>query len=173
MAELGSHYERAFEAFLRHKGVPYVRVDQAKRALFGRAKLKGFDFLVYSPSGPNLLVDVKGRRATGGRSVQTWATERDVADLVQWEDAFGADFRAMLAFAFWTGGDEDGEQATFADAADDEPGAFAHGRRRYRLMAVGLADYRNHMRRRSKKWETVSLPAQDFRDLARPMEAWL
>ena len=30
-------------------------------ALFADAKLKSFDFVVYSKNGPNLLVDVKGR----------------------------------------------------------------------------------------------------------------
>jgi hypothetical protein len=29
------------------------------------------------------------------------------------------------------------------------------------------------MRRRSVKWETVALPAEDFRALARPLEDWL
>jgi hypothetical protein len=29
------------------------------------------------------------------------------------------------------------------------------------------------MPRRSAKWETVSLPAEEFRNLARPLEAWL
>ena len=32
-------------------------------------------------------------------------------------------------------------------------------------MGVDLAEYRNHMRRRSPKWETVALPAEDFRHL--------
>ena len=41
--------------------MPYVAVDEAKRALFSTAKLKSFDFVVYSKTGPNLLVDVKGR----------------------------------------------------------------------------------------------------------------
>jgi hypothetical protein len=38
---------------------------------------------------------------------------------------------------------------------------------------VDLGEYRNHMRRRSVKWETVALPAEDFRSLARPIESWL
>ena len=42
-----------------------------------------------------------------------------------------------------------------------------------RMMAVDLAEYRDHMRRRSPKWETVALPAEDFRSLARPIEEWL
>ena len=41
---------------------PYVAVDEAKKALFANAQLKSFDFVVYSKNGPNLLVDVKGRK---------------------------------------------------------------------------------------------------------------
>jgi hypothetical protein len=29
MADRTVHYEAAFEAFLRHKGIPYVAVDEA------------------------------------------------------------------------------------------------------------------------------------------------
>ena len=52
MADRTIHYEAAFEAFLRERGVPYVAVDEAKKALFASAKLKSFDFVVYSKSGP-------------------------------------------------------------------------------------------------------------------------
>src|SRR2546423_987338 len=62
MADRTVHYEAAFEAFLRERGIPYVAVDEAKKALFANAKLKSFDFVVYSKNGPNLLVDVKGRQ---------------------------------------------------------------------------------------------------------------
>ena len=62
MADRSVHYEAAFEAFLRDKGIPCVAVDEAKKALFANAKLKSFDFVVYSKNGPNLLVDVKGRQ---------------------------------------------------------------------------------------------------------------
>jgi hypothetical protein len=172
MADRGSHYERAFEAFLRQKTVPYVAVDEAKRALFGRAKLKGFDFLVYSHNGPNLLVDVKGRQLLGGKSLQTWTTERDVDDLEQWEQVFGDDFRAVFAFTYWTGGGEEDGQAALP-SMPQEPGGFEHGKRRYRLLGVGLADYRKHMRRRSAKWKTVAIPAQEFRQVATPMDDWL
>ena len=61
-ATLDSDYEAAFEAMLRARGIPYVPIDEAKRALFSSAKLKSFDFVVYSKTGPNLLVDVKGRQ---------------------------------------------------------------------------------------------------------------
>ena len=70
MADRSIHYEAAFEAFLREKGIPYVAVDEAKKALFANAKLKSFDFVVYSKNGPNLL-DRRERTAAsrgGGRS---------------------------------------------------------------------------------------------------------
>jgi hypothetical protein len=50
---------------------------------------------------------------------------------------------------------------------------YLHRGRWYWLMGIDLGEYRNHMRRRSVKWETVSLPAEDFRSLARPIESWL
>src|SRR6476661_3576689 len=89
MADRNIHYEAAFEAYLRHRGIPYVAVDEAKKALFSNAKLKSFDFVVYSKNGPNLLIDVKGRqardRAGGRKNFETWTTQRDVEDLMQWE----------------------------------------------------------------------------------------
>src|SRR5712664_3037322 len=99
MADRMVHYEAAFEHYLREHGIPYVAVDEAKKALFSNAKLKSFDFVVYSKNGPNLLIDVKGRQlrnSTGKRGFETWATKRDVLDLMQWEQVFGEGFKAVL-----------------------------------------------------------------------------
>src|SRR5690242_17351054 len=104
MADRSIHFEAAFEAYLRHRGIPYVAVDEAKKALFSNAKLKSFDFVVYSKTGPNLLIDVKGRQMTNSaarKSYQTWTTERDVEDLMQWEQVFGDGFKAILTFIYW------------------------------------------------------------------------
>ncbi len=165
MADRTVHYEAAFEGFLRDKGIPYVAVDEAKKALFANAKLKSFDFVVYSKGGPNLLVDVKGRscRNRSARSgFETWATERDVSDLLQWEQVFGDGFKAVFSFVYWI------DPPLTPDA-----GMFEFRERWYLLMGIDLAEYRDHMRRRSAKWETVALPAEDFRLLARPLESWL
>ena len=165
MADRTIHYEAAFEAFLRDRKLPYVAVDEAKKALFSDAKLKSFDFVVYSKSGPNLLVDIKGRQLRDGkgqRSMQTWATERDIEDLAQWETIFGDGFKAVLAFVYW-----------IEAPLHVEPGMFEHGQRWYQMMGVQLDEYRGHMRRRSVKWETVALPTADFRQLARPLDSWL
>ena len=165
MADRNVHYEAAFEAFLRQRGVPYVAVDEAKKALFSTAKLKSFDFVVYSKNGPNLLIDVKGRTLrdrAAKRGFETWSTERDVADLMQWEQVFGDGFKAVLSFVYW-----------IDPPLAPEPGMFEFRDRWYLLMGIDLAEYRNSMRRRSVKWETVALPAEDFRSLARPLESWL
>lgn len=77
MAQRRHHYEHAFEEFLRSRRIPYVAVDEAKKALIpdGQAwnvvegeaggavkrSLKSFDFVLYG-EGSNLLVEVKGRR---------------------------------------------------------------------------------------------------------------
>ncbi len=165
MADRTVHYEAAFEGYLRHRGIPYVAVDEAKRALFATAKLKSFDFVVYSKTGPNLLIDVKGRSCrnrTARSGFETWSAEQDVIDLQQWEQVFGDGFKAVLMFVYW-----------IELPLTPEPGMFEFRNRWYLLTGVDLAEYRNHMRRRSAKWATVSLPASAFRDLAKPIDAWL
>jgi hypothetical protein len=76
---------RKVEQFFRDKNVPYVNVDEAKRALFASAKLGSFHFVSYNKLGPNWLV---------------WAAEmRKQArlDLVEWEKVFGDGFIAVIA----------------------------------------------------------------------------
>src|SRR3954467_12121763 len=104
MADRSIHYEAAFEAYLRDKRIPYVAVDEVKKALFANAKLKSFDFVVYPQNKPRLLVDVKGRslRNRAKRSgFETWRTGGGVRALLQWERVFGAGFTAVLVFAYW------------------------------------------------------------------------
>jgi hypothetical protein len=168
-----SHYESAFQAFLQSRSIPFVRVEEVKKALFADAKLKSFDFVVYSKKGPNLLIDVKGRShrnrpgkktpVSPKRRFDAWSAERDLTDLVQWEQVFGDGFKGLLTFVYWMD----------SSPAINHTGMFRHQDRWYLMMGIDLAAYRNRMRRRSAKWETVSLTAEDFRLLARPLESWL
>ena len=184
-----NHYESAFEAFLRGVRMPYVAVDESKKALFAGSKLKSFDFVVYSKNGPNLLVDVKGRKARdgggGAAPLQVWATRRDVDDLMEWERIFGDGFRAIFAFAFEIDPVLTPPPGYFAhrrggglaadDPGDDRLPGDVHGgaERHYLMLGVSLLDFRRTMTRRSVKWDTVAMPAADFRELARPIEQWL
>lgn len=181
MANRRFHYDRAFEHYLRANAIPYIAVDEAKRALSaagghqaaadagaGRIaqKLKSFDFVVYSQRHRNLLIDVKGRKHAGttGKAFQNWVTRDDVACLERWAGIFGKDFDPAFAFLFWC--DAQPPDALFHEV-------FAYGERWYAVLAVRLADYRQHMRDRSAKWDTVSIPARAFEQLSVPLKELL
>jgi hypothetical protein len=74
---------KAFEAFLRASGIPYVAVTETKRALFSGVRLKAFDFVVYSAAGPNILATVKPFSQGNMR-----------AEMGRWEEVFGKGFAA-------------------------------------------------------------------------------
>ena len=159
------HYEAAFEDYLRQKGLPYIAVDEAKKALFAGAKLKSFDFVVYRPTGKNLLVDVKGRKLSGkNNSLQNWTTREDIDDLRQWQDIFGDGFCAIFLFMYWW--DARPETAPFKELIEHQGNWYA-------MLGITVADYREHMRARSEAWGTVHLPTADFKRLAKPFDEWL
>src|SRR5581483_1272791 len=150
-----AHYEAAFEDYLRRNGLPYIAVDEAKKALFAGSKLKSFDFVVYRPQAQTLLVDVKGRKLPASpksSSLQNWTTREDIDDLRQWQDVFGDSFSAIFLFLY------DAGPAPLKDA-------FLFRDRWYASLALSINDYRSHMRPRSEAWGTVHLPAKEFRQL--------
>lgn len=176
MAQRRHHYEVAFEAYLRERRVPYISVDEARRAILPRIAplrvaagpaLKAFDFVVYG-SSENLLLEVKGRRlgpagrsggAGGGSRMECWATRDDVHSLGAWASLFGAGFGAALVFVYWC--ESQPPDALFGEV-------FTHRDRMYALRCVPVDEYRRHMRVRSEKWGTVDLSPGDFRTLSRP-----
>jgi len=161
MAHRNIHYEAAFEDYLRSRGLPYVAVDEAKKAIFAGASLKSFDFLVYSQSGPNLLADVKGRkfpdstpgRRGGSRAWENWVTRQDVEGLVEWERVFGPDFQAVLVFAYWLQGPP--QRAPFEDV-------HVFRQKHYAFMGIRLADYVTAAHPRSARWQTIAMRSAEF-----------
>ncbi len=186
VAQRRFHYDQAFECYLRHRSVPYVAVDEAKRALRPQAgpgrlasrwaysaspnrvepSLKSFDFVVYSQSGPNLLVDVKGRKHAGRtrRNLDNWVTQADIEHLTSWEKLFGQDFEAAFAFLYWC--DQPPPDALFQDT-------FESAGRWYVALAIPLAAYRFHAKRRSPRWGTLYMPAHEFHQHAVPLRRLL
>lgn len=173
MAQRRFHYDAAFEYYLRANGIPYVAVDEARRALSAAgstesapAKLKSFDFVVYSETGNNLLIDVKGRKHSGktGKSYQNWVTRDDVSCLAQWEQLFGSGFEAVFAFLFWC--DTQPPDALFNEL-------FEWNERWYAVLAIRLSDYQPHVKQRSKKWDTVAIPADVFQEKSLPLKEML
>lgn len=165
MAIRANHYDAAFEAYLRDARIPYVAVDEARRALCGDGSLKSLDFIVYSPELGNLLVDVKGRKSGGatlpGRQGENWATADDLSSLARWEGLFGSDFRALLVFAYLL--------PKSTPAVENRAAAFTFRERQYAFYGVWVNDYQAAMRQRSPKWETVWVPAAPYRQLRFPL----
>lgn len=180
MAQRRHHYENAFEGYLRSRRVPYVSVDEARRALLPEGSelrllddsgadlggnLKSFDFVVYGPDR-NLLIDVKGRKIpqrgrgelTPGR-LESWVTEEDVTALGVWRTLFGYGFEAAFVFMYWC-------EAQPPDGLFQE--IFEHHGRWYALRAVRLDAYAAHMKSRSRRWATVCLPQAAFERISEP-----
>ncbi|MGE0480252.1 MAG: HYExAFE family protein [Phycisphaerae bacterium] len=163
------HYEAAFEHYLQTEQIAYVAVDESKKAAFRDARLKSFDFIVYSRHDTNWLTDIKGRRwaprKAGGRPTwENWATQADLDALRQWQEIFGSGFRAMLLFAYW-----------IDPQMPDPPADLVHMFReqRYVFAGVPLDDYVAHARLRSPKWATLSVPVAAFGAAVRPIAQWV
>ena len=74
------------EQYLTERKIPYVDVNEAKRALFASAKLGSFHFVAYNKNpGPNWLI---------------WAAHlrrQSRLDMAEWEKVFGEGFVAVVA----------------------------------------------------------------------------
>ncbi len=183
------HYERAFENFLRARRIPYVAVDEARKALVPAAlapesptppALKSFDFVLYGVESSltglgltgNLLVDIKGRRVSSSASrtglrtgrLESWATMDDVDSLAHWERLFGEGFQAAFVFVYAC--DAQPPDALFQEVFEDR-GTW------YALRAVTLSAYRAAMKTRSPKWRTVDIPRRVFEQISTPLTTGL
>jgi len=164
-----NHYERAFENWLIDNGIQYITVDEQKRATFARSKIKTFDFLLYPPDGQIIITEVKGRLFKGTSlakltGLECWVTTEDVDGLTKWQQVFGPGHQAIFVFAY---------KMENIDVDFDGRDVFHFARNRYVFFCVKLDDYRKFMKRRSPKWQTITLPADKFRQCAVQLQALL
>ncbi|HEY2761158.1 MAG TPA: HYExAFE family protein [Pirellulales bacterium] len=169
MAKRSNHYEAAFEEYLRSRQIPYVAVDEKKRALLGGGSLKSLDFIVSPVVGGSWLVDVKGRRFPAGSGQQkqywkNWSTRDDVRSLGAWQQLFGAASRALFVFAYEIVGDR-------APLAAER--LFEYGGRLYAFIGIQLDDYAAAARPLSAKWDTLAMNVARFRELATDVSEFL
>jgi hypothetical protein len=160
------HYEAAFEDYLRSQGIAYVAVDESRKAIFSGARIKSFDFLVYRSPEEKWLVDVKGRKfpydtPSNKRYWENWITRDDAEGLAQWQRSFGDGFVSTFVFAYLLSG-----------AQDKHPTHHVHPFRDdyYAFLAIPAATYAQHARTRSPKWDTISMSAKLFREMATPIQ---
>lgn len=180
MTKRDNHYEVAFEAYLRQRTIPYVAVDETRRSLTAPVQslpgtdsqppqsLKSLDFIVSPNSAASgarsWLVDVKGRRFPTGRSKQywkNWSTADELRSLAHWERLFAGQFQALLVFAYNVVGD----QAPLpAEQLFEFRGSL------YGFLGIRLDHYAGWSKTLSPRWQTVTIPAKQFRALARPTD---
>jgi hypothetical protein len=164
-----NHYERAFENWLLDRRIPYVRAEEHKRPGLPPLSVKNFDFLLYPPPDRKVIVEVKGRTfhgttLAGLKGLDCWATADDIKSLRTWRQALGADHEAILVFAY---------RVEQADVDFDGRSAFRYDRDTYLFFGIALDDYCRHMKRRSPKWRTMTLPAEKFRQYAIDLSSFL
>jgi hypothetical protein len=179
MTQRRHHYEQAFEHYLRDRRVPYVAVNEARKALVPEtassrlgskdASLKSFDFVLYGEP-TNLLAEIKGRKVGGRPSeagapptrsrLESWVTRDDVDSLLEWESLFGDGFRSLFVFVYWC--DVPPPGSLFQEI-------FEFQGRWYALRGIEVADYAAHMKTRSPRWGTVHLPTEAFERLSSPL----
>jgi hypothetical protein len=169
MANRDNHYEAAFEAYLRDRGVPYVAVDEARRSVLADGQsLKSLDFIVSSPGPITWLIDVKGRRFPSGDEQKqywkNWSPREDLGSLAQWEELFGESFRGLFVFAYNIVGDR-------APLPADQ--LFEHRGALYGFVGIELAEYAALSHPISPSWDTVAMPTAEFRRLARPIDCFI
>ncbi len=157
-----NHYERAFENWLLDNRIRYARADEHKRMPFGRSDIKSFDFLVEAPSGRTIIAEVKGRTFKGASMAkmagfECWVTAEDVEGLTKWQQILGESHEAVFIFAY---------KIENIDIDFDGMEVLDFDGRTYLFFCVKLEDYRRFMKGRSPKWQTVTLPAEKFRESA-------
>lgn len=157
-----NHYERAFENWLIDHCVSYTRADEHKRLGPARGSVKNFDFLLHTGSERRIIAEVKGRTFKGTsvaelKGFDCWVTRDDVEGLQMWQRALGDDHRAAFIFAY---------RVVNVDVDFDGRDTLLLGQDRYLFLAVRVDDYARHMKRRSPRWQTVTLPAEKFREVA-------
>lgn len=161
-----NHYEAAFEAYLRQRGVAFVAVNETHRTLLGQGDIKSVDFIIVSPAESRMVIDVKGRRYPGGtaehpiKTWQNWSSLEDIDGLIRWSQLLGADYRGVLAFVYQI-------QAPFV-LPDSTPDAFVFRGETYLIRGIEVQAYHRAMRIRSPRWGTVHLPTAAFRELVQP-----
>ena len=157
-----NHYERAFENWLVDNHIQYIAVDEHKRAVFGRSRLKSFDFLLYPRNHQIIIAEVKGRKFKGTSlakltGFECWVTTEDVGGLTRWQEVFGPGHNAIFVFAY---------KVENIDVDFDGRTVYDFDANRYVFFGIKLEDYRSFMKVRSPKWQTVTLPADKFRHCA-------
>ena len=167
-----NHYEQAFACRLEETRIPFVSIDQSQRPVMNDKGIKNFDFLLW-PEGPRrILVEVKGRTFTGtslaGRTgLDCWVTRQDTQAMQTWHRLFSQEQtadQAVFLFAFCI---------KQIDIDPDGLTLFEFDNRRYVFFVIRAQNYLARMKRRSPRWQTVTLSSEDVKALCIPLDEYI
>jgi len=158
----GSHYEKAFENWLKDNRFRYTPIDQQKRFAFSKSKIKSFDFIFYTSDSTAYIAEIKGRKFSGKTfvafgSLPNWATVDDVRGLGNWVKIFNNKYQGLFVFVY---------DLENIDVDTDGREVFEFNNKRYVFIAVRLEDYKKGASLRSRKWQTVHLNAEFYKNCA-------
>jgi hypothetical protein len=182
MLRLKNHYERAFGSWLADNAVNYVYVDQHKRQTFSSERVKTFDYLIYPPkpvsshqiSGPIVIAELKGKihrsaSLAGFRSMECWVSLEDIRGMLKWRQVISASTASGVASAVFVFA----YKLECIDVENDGCEIYDFDGERYVFYCVDLSDYTDNMKLRSRRWQTVNLSAENFRQKAFPVRQLL
>ncbi|HOK96884.1 MAG TPA: HYExAFE family protein [Anaerohalosphaeraceae bacterium] len=160
-------YEQAFKFWLEENHIPFVQINQTKRLSGSTIGVKNFDFLLNPAASSPILAEVKGRTfhgksLAGLKGLDCWTTLEDVQALSHWQQVFVSETQkaqAVFVFVF---------QLKQIDIETDGWPIYDCLERRFLLVAISVHAYLRQMKPRSGRWNTVTLPAADFRRHAVP-----
>lgn len=167
-----NHYEAAFESWLGERRIPFTAINQTRRPARGAEELKSFDFLLWPGSAHPVPAEIKGRTfhgtsLAGLRGLDCWTTAEDIEALRCWQHLFRHErpgCRGVFVFVF---------RLEQADVDPDGREVFIWNDRRYVFFAIEADAYLARCRRRSRQWRTVTLGADDFREIAVSLEEYI
>ena len=101
-----NHYEAAFEAYLKDKGLSYIAIDETRPALYGAKTLKNLDFIVHATllrtcSSTSRAGDFRQAHPTKPRAVwECWSTSDDLEALDSLAPAVWLGYQGLLLFLY-------------------------------------------------------------------------
>ena len=164
-----STYERAVEQFLRTHRLPYLAVNQRRRPLGATGPIKNFDFLVHGRSGQHYLLEVKGRQfpyVLRGKKVywENWVHKEDLEGLRLWRDYFAFGFTGLVCYAYLI---------TEPQFIETFPSRVQWREETFGLVALTLESFLEASQERSSRWQALHIPPAAFRQLIKPLSAFL
>ncbi|MGH9909394.1 MAG: HYExAFE family protein [Nitrososphaerales archaeon] len=170
-----SEYEKVFEEIIRTCEIPYIAINEAKRAVVRGKKIKSLDFIVASKNGIYLL-DIKGKtfpygwpkRSIGPRDYwENWVHKDDLEGMELWSKLFESrKVQSLLVFVYKIVKKDELEK--FVDYVKMQ-------NTYYGFVAIPASVYKQHWKQRSKApgFTAMYISRSEFPRFVKPFSNFL